>query len=54
MRSYESKNGEKHKAAEVVISLMQMLGRANAAAGDDRAEHPEEDIKKSLEKLPKI
>lgn len=43
-RSYESKSGEKHKAAEVVISLMQMLDRASAAAGDDRAENPEEDI----------
>lgn len=32
VRSYESKTGEKHKAAEVVISLMQMLGRASAAA----------------------
>jgi hypothetical protein len=27
IRSYESKSGEKHKAAEVVISLMQMLNR---------------------------
>ena len=44
MRSYESKSGEKHKAAEVIISLMQMLGRASASAGDDRAENPEEDI----------
>lgn len=43
-RSYESKSGEKHKAAEVVMSLMQMLSRAGAAAGDDRAENPEEDI----------
>jgi single-stranded DNA-binding protein len=27
IRSYESKSGEKHKAAEVVISFMQMLNR---------------------------
>jgi single-strand DNA-binding protein len=29
IRSYESKSGEKHKAAEVVISFMQMLTRAS-------------------------
>lgn len=28
IRSYESKSGEKHKAAEVVISFMQMLNQA--------------------------
>jgi single-strand DNA-binding protein len=28
IRPYESKGGEKHKAAEVVISLLQMLSRA--------------------------
>lgn len=28
IRPYESKSGEKHKAAEVVISFMQMLSRA--------------------------
>jgi single-strand DNA-binding protein len=44
MRSYESKSGEKHKAAEVVISLMQMLNRTSAATSDDRVEDPEEDI----------
>lgn len=44
MRSYESKSGEKHRAAEVVMSLMQMLNRNSAAAGDDQAENPEEDI----------
>jgi single stranded DNA-binding protein len=30
IRSYESKSGEKHKAAEVVISFMQMLKRAQS------------------------
>ena len=44
MRPYESKSGEKHKAAEVVMSFMQMLNRTSAAAGDDRVESPEEDI----------
>lgn len=44
MRSYESKTGEKHKAAEVVMSLMQMLNRTSAAAGDDRTESREEEI----------
>lgn len=44
MRSYESKSGEKHKAAEVIASLMQMLNRTSAAASDDRVEDPEEDI----------
>lgn len=42
IRSYESKSGEKHKPAEVVISLIQMLNRINAAAGDDRALNPAE------------
>lgn len=44
VRSYESKTGEKHKAAEVVMSLMQMLNRTSAAAGDDGPENPEEEI----------
>jgi single-strand DNA-binding protein len=30
IRPYKSKNGEKHKAAEVVISFMQMLDRAGS------------------------
>jgi single-strand DNA-binding protein len=30
IRPYESKSGEKHKAAEVVISLMQMLNRSTS------------------------
>jgi len=30
IRPYESKGGEKHKAAEVVMSLLQMLGRAKS------------------------
>lgn len=44
VRSYESKSGEKHKAAEVVMSLMQMLNCTSVAVGDDWAKHPEEDI----------
>ncbi len=35
IRSYESKSGEKHKAAEVVMSFMQMVGRGNDLAKDD-------------------
>jgi single-strand DNA-binding protein len=40
IRSYESKSGEKHKAAEVVMSLMQMLSGfgAKVGAGDDPIE----------------
>jgi single-strand DNA-binding protein len=30
IRLYESKDGEKHKAAEVVVSLLQMLGRTKS------------------------
>lgn len=44
MRSYESRSGEKHKAAEVVMSLMQMLSRIGAVAGDDRAGNTEADV----------
>jgi single-strand DNA-binding protein len=44
LRQYESKTGEKHKAAEVIMSRMQMLNRISAAAGEDRAENPEEDV----------
>ena len=36
IRSYESKGGEKHKAAEVVMSVLQMLGRRTSGAGDHR------------------
>ena len=43
MRSYESKSGEKHRAAEVVMSLMQMLTRGNTDAGVSSSEHLEED-----------
>jgi single-strand DNA-binding protein len=35
IRSYESKSGEKHKAAEVIISLMQMLDAASDKAKRD-------------------
>jgi single-strand DNA-binding protein len=34
IRSYESKGGENHKAAEVVISLMQMLNRGTSREGN--------------------
>jgi single-strand DNA-binding protein len=39
IRSYESKSGEKHKAAEVVMSFMQMLNRnaAHPAANPNEA-----------------
>lgn len=33
IRSYETKEGEKRKAAEVVINTMQMLDRANRGGG---------------------
>ncbi len=44
IRSYESKSGEKHKAAEVVMSFMQMLNRAShgGAASDGSGEAEEE------------
>jgi single-strand DNA-binding protein len=35
IRSYETKEGEKRKAAEVVVNTMQMLDRANRGAGGD-------------------
>ena len=34
IRSYETKEGEKRKAAEVVVNTMQMLDRANRAPGE--------------------
>jgi single-strand DNA-binding protein len=33
IRSYETKEGEKRKAAEVVVNVMQMLDRANRGEG---------------------
>ena len=35
IRSYETKEGEKRKATEVVVNTMQMLDRANRGAGGD-------------------
>ena len=35
IRSYETKEGEKRKATEVVVNTMQMLDRANRGGGDD-------------------
>ena len=35
IRSYETKEGEKRKATEVVCNVMQMLDRANRNSGDD-------------------
>ena len=35
IRSYETEEGEKRKAAEVVVSVMQMLDRANRANGEN-------------------
>jgi single-strand DNA-binding protein len=37
IRAYESKGGEKHKAAEVVMSHMQMLNRVDNHRGDGAA-----------------
>lgn len=38
IRSYETKEGEKRKATEVVLNTMQMLDRAgNRGGGDDRS-----------------
>lgn len=34
VRSYETKEGEKRKAAEVVVNTMQMLDRANRGGGE--------------------
>ena len=35
IRSYETKEGEKRKAAEVVVNVMQMLDRANRGYGEN-------------------
>jgi single-strand DNA-binding protein len=35
IRSYETKEGEKRKAAEIVVSVMQMLDRANRGYGEN-------------------
>ena len=35
IRSYETKEGEKRKAAEVVVNVMQMLDRANRGGGEN-------------------
>ena len=42
VRSYESKSGEKHKVAEVVMSLLQTLGR-RTSEGANHAE-PESEV----------
>jgi single-stranded DNA-binding protein len=47
IRSCESKGGEKHKAAEVVISLLQMLGRMKSGGGLNDAE-PEDSLPQAL------
>jgi hypothetical protein len=36
IRRYESKSGEKHKAAEVIISLLQMLNRGTSRESNAR------------------
>jgi single-strand DNA-binding protein len=41
IRSYETKEGEKRKAAEVVVSVMQMLDRANRGYGENGNGHAE-------------
>ncbi|MGH7327976.1 MAG: single-stranded DNA-binding protein, partial [Polyangiaceae bacterium] len=35
IRSYETKEGEKRKASEVVVNVMQMLDRANRGYGEN-------------------
>ena len=39
IRSYETKEGEKRKAAEVVVNVMQMLDRANRGYGGEGGSH---------------
>ncbi len=48
IRSYESKSGEKHKAAEVVLSLLQMLGRTKSGGGALNDAHPEDSLPQAL------
>jgi single-strand DNA-binding protein len=44
IRAYESKGGEKHKAAEVVMSHMQMLNRAETRGGNEAAIATENEV----------
>jgi single-strand DNA-binding protein len=39
IRSYETKEGEKRKAAEVVVNVMQMLDRANRGYGGENGSY---------------
>jgi single-strand DNA-binding protein len=48
IRSYESKGGEKHKAAEVVLSLLQMLGRSKSDGGCPSDAEPEDSLPQAL------
>jgi single-strand DNA-binding protein len=48
IRLYESKSGEKHRAAEVVISLLQMLGRTKNDAGSPSDAQPEDSLPPAL------
>lgn len=41
IRVYESKSGERHSAAEVVMSLLQMLGRSTRDGANHGQSHPE-------------
>lgn len=41
IRLYESKGGERHKAAEVVMSLLQMLGRRTSDGPNHNEPDPE-------------
>jgi single-strand DNA-binding protein len=45
---YESKGGEKHKAAEVVISLLQMLGRSKSDGGSPSDAEPKDPSPQAL------
>src|SRR5579863_8294089 len=40
IRSYETKEGEKRKAAEVVVNVMQMLDRAGSRSGGENGRTP--------------
>ena len=41
IRPYESRGGEKHKAAEVVISLLQLLARTTSESANHAEPNPE-------------
>jgi single-strand DNA-binding protein len=48
IRPYESKGGEKHKAVEVIISFLQMLGRTKSDGGSPSIAEPEDSLPQAL------